>query len=136
MKKLICKICGMEKELSEFRSDKRAKLGVVHTCKSCRNAQDAQSGETVRRRYRSVKKRAKRFGVIDTLEFSEYADVFFRRYLRLLRHGVKQRQPQRRPCLSDVGRIRKQSFKHRALLPYMQRQKANYARLRFLPSQR
>jgi 5-methylcytosine-specific restriction endonuclease McrA len=76
-KTLTCKVCGAEKEISEFRGDRRAKLGVIHTCKTCRNEQDAQSGETVRRRYRSVKKRAKRFGVIDTLEFSEYVDVFF-----------------------------------------------------------
>jgi 5-methylcytosine-specific restriction endonuclease McrA len=76
MKKLICKVCGAEKELSEFRGDKRKKLGVIHTCKVCRRAQDAQNGEMIRWRYRSVKKRAKKFGVIDTLEFNEYADVF------------------------------------------------------------
>ncbi|KPD00598.1 hypothetical protein LR69_01250 [Geobacillus sp. BCO2] len=76
-KTLTCKICGAEKELSEFRGDKRTKPGVIHTCKACRRAQDAQSNELIRWRYRSVKKRAKRFGVIDTLEFSEYADVFF-----------------------------------------------------------
>jgi hypothetical protein len=74
---LVCKVCNVEKELSEFRGDKRKKFGVIHTCKACRNAQDVQNGELIRRRYRSVKKRAKRFGVIDALEFSEYADVFF-----------------------------------------------------------
>jgi HNH endonuclease len=77
MKTLVCKICGVEKELSEFRSDKRAKLGVIHTCKACRRAQDAENSELVRRRYRSVKRRAKKFGVIDTLDYDEYADVFF-----------------------------------------------------------
>lgn len=76
-KTLTCKVCGAEKEISEFRGDRRKKLGVIHTCKACRRAQDAQSGETVRRRYRDTKRRAKKFGVIDTLEFSEYADVFF-----------------------------------------------------------
>lgn len=75
-KTLICKVCGAEKPLSEFRGDRRTKLGVIHTCKACRRAQDAQSNELIRWRYRSVKKRAKRFGVIDTLEFNEYADVF------------------------------------------------------------
>lgn len=76
-KTLVCKACGTEKEISEFRGDKRTKLGVIQTCKACRNAQDAQNGELVRRRYRDAKRRAKKFGVIDTLEFNEYADVFF-----------------------------------------------------------
>lgn len=75
-KTLICKVCGAEKPLSEFRGDRRKKLGVIHTCKACRRAQDAQNGELIRWRFRSVKKRAKRFGVIDTLDFNEYADVF------------------------------------------------------------
>ncbi|MBB6281805.1 HNH endonuclease [Geobacillus subterraneus] len=75
-KTLTCKVCGAEKEISEFRGDRRKKLGVIHTCKSCRRVQDAQSGEIVRRRYRDTKRRAKKFGVIDTLEFNEYADVF------------------------------------------------------------
>jgi HNH endonuclease len=74
---LVCKVCNDEKELSEFRGDKRKKFGVIHTCKACRNAQDAQNGELVRSRYRSVKRRAKKFGVIDTLDYVEYADVFF-----------------------------------------------------------
>lgn len=73
---LVCRVCGTEKELSEFRGDRRKKLGVIHTCKACRKEQDAQNGELIRWRYRSVKKRAKQFGVIDTLTFEEYADVF------------------------------------------------------------
>jgi HNH endonuclease len=76
-KTLTCRVCGVEKELSEFRGDRRKKLGVIHTCKACRNAQDAKNGETVRKRYRDAKRRAKKFGVIDTLDYVEFADVFF-----------------------------------------------------------
>ncbi|WP_033842322.1 HNH endonuclease [Geobacillus vulcani] len=75
IKTLTCKVCGMEKEISEFRGDKRTKLGVIQPCKACRKAQDAQSSEAVRKRYREAKRRAKKLGVIDTLDFNEYVDV-------------------------------------------------------------
>jgi 5-methylcytosine-specific restriction endonuclease McrA len=76
MKTLICKVCGSKKPLSEFRGDKRTRLGVIQTCKTCRNAMAATNGELVRWRFRSIKRRAKKFGVTDTLTFEEYADVF------------------------------------------------------------
>jgi predicted metal-binding transcription factor (methanogenesis marker protein 9) len=76
MKTLVCKICGVEKELSEFRGDRRTKLGVVKMCKACRNERIAQNGEQLRQRFRDVRRRAKKYGVTDTLTFEDYTDVF------------------------------------------------------------
>lgn len=33
--KKVCKICGIEKELSEFHKDKEKKFGVKNICKEC-----------------------------------------------------------------------------------------------------
>lgn len=38
----ICKVCGVEKELSDFRKDKRAKDGFRNECKKCYAARMAE----------------------------------------------------------------------------------------------
>lgn len=56
---LKCNRCGQVKPLSEFVSDKRMKLGVLHYCKQCRCDERAENGSYLRERIRKYQYRAK-----------------------------------------------------------------------------
>jgi 5-methylcytosine-specific restriction endonuclease McrA len=79
VKKKICKKCGEEKSLCDFRGDKRQKFGIILTCKDCRNKEKKNNGEFVRDRYRESVRRARRYGVLSDLTYSQYKEAFYSR---------------------------------------------------------
>lgn len=74
----ICRICGKEKDKSEFRTDRRTKIGAILQCKSCRNKRERANGTYLRNNFRLLNQENKRLNDTHLLSFDEYRKIVSR----------------------------------------------------------